>query len=113
MGNTGEDELPFFLTLRFYCAEMAGSHLQGQKKPELPSAGVEGRGLGLAELSAHPTDPSWGLGSVCSEPDAAGGCCSDPVEKREQVPGSQGTYLCSQLVIPEQNPRDKKEHEVY
>lgn len=96
---------------------MAGSHLHRQKA-ELPTAGVEGDGLGLAELGACPTDPSWGLGSVCSEPDTAGdweGAAAVTLWKREnrQVPCSQDTYLCSQFVIPEQNPRDKEKHEIY
>lgn len=84
------------------------------KKPELPWASVERSGLGLAELSACPTDPRWGLGSVCSEPDTAG-AGKGLLWKREnrQMPGSRGTHLCSQFVIPEQNPGDKKEHEVY
>lgn len=68
------------------------------KKPELPSAGVEGRGLWLAELSACPTDPRWGLGSVCSEPDTAGGwegAAAVTLWKREQT----GTRLSRHLPV--------------
>lgn len=116
MGNTREDELPCFNSGLLLCSD--GCELSTRAKSlSLPQLVWKGVGWGLAELSACPTDPSWGLGSMCSEPGTAWagrGLLQWPCGKESrQVPGSQGTHLCSQFVIPEQNPRDKREHQVY